>query len=595
MAEVNSNSVRLVDGHIPESWIFRTVDKEIAADDCEVVEEHLRSCVACRSVADRYKETLDQLSEYKRVIVDPDFALSPSHQLVFEDKLDRLAGVLKRPGRFRLPNAADLWRSLRDALAPQARILACAALAIIVAFFVIFRSNVPTVSAKESLIRSVGFEQNSLQGISDPIVVQKIRINAGSHQSERTLYRDPQHNRQVHEIDDSNNQDERFVDSMVQRASLNADELLLPGLFLDMSSRNKASTISMRQNGADAVVAIHLPGNDIVDAELTLRDGDFHTIGALLHLRDQSTIQITELSYHVVGLRTLRAGLFDFPTQERSSELALSSPLKPIADPVSEEIAALSILHKIHAELGGEISVDDSNPKVVKIEGVVDDAARKQEIESALRDLSLVQPYVVTLAEKRKSLRAHVYENRGAVSATSAKPLLDKQLEERFPSLEERQEYVRGVLSYAQSASSYAWVLDELSRRFTSARYSTLHSKTRRELNHLLADEAKSLSEDIAGLERQIDTILGPRTSMSAPNSVEQHEGVRREENLANWQDQVHVIHSDLDKMNDDLNALIVGAGRHNDSSDQLRSETYQLLSSLTTDIQKFQGRLEKL
>ena len=92
----------------------------------------------------------------------------------------------------------------------------------------------------------------------------------------------------------------------------------------------------------------------------------------------------------------------------------------------------------------------------MKIEGVVEDAARKQELEKALRNLASVQPSIETIAQRRTRLQAQVYDSQGAVSATSASPLLDKQLKERFPSPEERQEYVRGVLSYGQSASSYA-------------------------------------------------------------------------------------------------------------------------------------------
>ena len=595
LAAMKSNSVRFMDGHIPESWIFRSVDKEITADDSEWIEEHLRDCPACRSVAQRYKATLDQLSRYKRVIVDPGLSLSHSHQLVFEDKLDRLAGALQSRRRFRLPNLSVLWRFISGRVALHAAAFACAALAAI-ACLVIFRTSVPAVSAKELLIRSTAFEDNSTRGISAPVIVQKIRITAGTHVAERTLYRDMWNKRRAHEIDGSSEED-RFIDETLQRASLNADELLIPATFLRISGENKASALSVKSIEGPMLLMLHQPGRLVTDVELTLRDKDFHAIGSLLHLREQPPIQIVELSYRVVSLGTLRAGLFDSLRTEKGSELAINSHLNLISDPASVEIAALSSLHKIHAELGGEISIDDSDSRFVKVEGVVENDARKQEIDRALRRFSPVQSHIETFAQKRRSLQPQIYENQGTVTATSAAPLLDKQLRERFPSPEERQEYVRSVLSYGQSSSSYAWVLNELSRRFTPARCSSLSPRERKELNHLLADETDSLSEDLAGLKRQADTILSVELPMTAGTSdmlLDSHEQMRGQEESGGWQDRLHAIHSALDRVNDNLTTLIVGADRRKISSDHLRSETYQLLVSLTIETQRFRSSLSR-
>ncbi len=595
MHQSKSNRVRLVDGHIPDSWILLSIDKEISREDCEFVEEHLCSCAQCRSVELRFRAMIDQLREYNKVIVDSPASLSSSHHLAFEEKLDGLANRLASRGQFKLPNASATVRHIWNLLATRERSFACGMI-LLIAAFVVYRFNVPAVSAKEMLIRSEAYEQDSLRGINDPIIVQKVRISAGGHYSDRTLYRDLKHNRHVHQVNSSSEED-LLVDVELQRASLDTDELIVPELFLRASSERNSATVAVRQSDKDTVVlAIHLPGYSITDADLTLRSADYHTIGARLRLTDQSTIQISELSYQVVQFGTLRSGLFDLPKQEMPPVNVKNTPANTVSDLASSEIEALSILHNLHAELGSEIHIEDSNPRAVTIEGVVENLARKQEIESALRRIPAVQLNIETVAQKRTSLHAQVYESPGALSATSAPPLLDKQLKEWFPAPEDRREYIRGVLSYGQSAASHAWVLDELSSRFPRARWMALRPKERKDLNSLLREEATSLSEDLDGLKRQADMILVEPvadTSSTNPAYDKPEEDLLRD-NSADWNDQVRRIHVTLDRVSDHLSTLIVGAGAdaRSTSSDRLRFETYQTLSELSMNVQRFQRHL---
>jgi hypothetical protein len=591
MHQSKSNRVRLVDGHIPDSWILLAIDKEISCEDCEFVEEHLCSCSQCRSVEQRIRATIDQLREYNRVIVDSPASLSSSHHLAFEGKLHSLADQLASRRQFRFPTASATVRYIWNLFATRERILACGMI-LLIAAFAAYRFNVPAVSAKEMLIRSEAYEQDSLRGINDPIIVQKVRISAGGHHSERILYRDLKHNRHVHQVN-GNSEEDRLVDGVLQQASLDTDELIVPELFLRASGERISATVAVRQSDKDTVVlAIHLPGYSITDADLTLRSADYHTIGARLRLSDQSTIQISELSYQVVQIGALRTGLFDLPRQETPAVLMKNVPANAVSDLANSEISALSILHNIHAELGGEISIDDSNPISVTIEGVVEDLARKQEIERALRGIPAVQMNIETVAQKRTSMHAQVYESPGALSATSVPPLLDKQLKEWFPAPEDRREYVRGVLSYGQSAASHAWVLDELSNHFPRARWMALRPKERKDLNSLLREEANSLSEDLDGLKRQDDMILVEPVvgASSTTPAYDKPEEVLLRDDSADWNDQVRRIHFTLDRVSDHLSALIVGAGAgaRSTSSDRLRFETYQTLSELSMDVQRF-------
>lgn len=597
MHQSKSNHACLVDGHIPDSWILLSIDKEISCEDCEFVEEHLCNCTQCRSVEQRFRATIDELRECNRVIVESPASLSSSHHLVFEEKLDSLADRLTSRRQWKFLTASATVRHISKLLATREPILACAIL-LLIAAFAVYWFNVTTVSAKEMLIRSEAYEQGSLRGINDPIIVQKIRISAGGHHSDRTLYRDLKHNRHAHQVNGSSEED-RLVDDMLQRASLDTDELIVPELFLRASSERNAATVAVRQSDRDTVVlAIHLPGYSITDADLTLRSADYHTIGAQLRLSDQSTIQISELSYQVVQFETLRSGLFDLSNRETASVNAENTPASTVSDLASSEIAALSILHNLHAELGGEIHIEDTNPRAVTIEGVVENLARKQEIENSLRRIPAVQLNIETVAQKRTSLHAQVYESVGALSVTSAPPLLDKQLKEWFPAPEDRREYVRGVLSYGQSAASHAWVLDELSSRFPRARWMALRPKERKALNSLLREEARSLSEDLEGLKRQADMILVEPvagTSSTIPAYDKSEEGLHRD-NSADWNDQVYRIHLTLDRVGDDLSALIVGvsAGARSASSDRLRFETYRTLSELSMDVRRFRRRLDQ-
>lgn len=595
MPEMNSNRVRMVDGHLPDAWILHSIDKEISLEDCEFVEAHLRSCAQCRSMEQQLRATIDALRAYNRMIVAPSASLSPSHKSAFESKLNRLSDELAHRRRFSIPNvSAALWH-ICNLLSLQEWIFAGVALSLIVVIG-FYRLNTPTVSAKEILIRSEAYEQNSLHGINDPIIVQRIRISANGRQSERTLYRDLKRNRHVHVIS-GKSEDDRAVDSVLQKASMDTDELILPGLFLRASSACSSSTVAERQSEHDTIVlSLHLPCDTIADADLTLRAADYHTIAARLRLSDQTMIQISELSYQVVQFETLRADLFDVTISNIAPAFAKASLPNAVSDLAGSEIKALSILHRLHAELGGEINVDDSDPKAVKIEGVVENLDRKQELEGALRNTPAIQLNIETIAQKRTTLRPQVYDGRGTLTATSTPPLLDKQLKEWFPAPEDRREYVRAVLSYGQSASSHAWVLEELTNHFPHARCLALRPKEWNDLDSLLLEESNSLNNDLAGLKRQSDMILieSAGSASASTSARELREEELRNESTADWHDQVHALHSALDQVNDNLATLIVGAGVRSTSSDHLRSETYQLLSSLSVDLHKFRRRLSQ-
>jgi len=82
-----------------------------------------------------------------------------------------------------------------------------------------------------------------------------------------------------------------------------------------------------------------------------------------------------------------------------------------------------------------------------------------------------------------------------------------------------------------------------------------------------------------------VEPVAG--TSSTTPAYDMPEEGLLRD-NSADWNDQVRRIHFTLDRVSDHLSALIVGAGARSTSSDRLRFETYQALSELSMDVQRF-------
>jgi len=590
MSEAKQNCAHLVDGHLPEAWMLRAIDGEVSADDQVFIEEHLQSCPVCHAHKERLTNIMDQLFEYRDVLLEPSAGLSSSHEANFIDKLDGLSEGSRCSEQNGLWRLTLLLRKISDTLTPPTWIFGCAVV-ILFGFILVSRTNVPAVSAHEMLIRSDAFERASLNGINAAIIIQRIRISVGGHEFERTVYRDPGHRRRVHEATDSHEQD-LFVDAKLQSTSLDSDELLSPALFLRMGNTSDATEVSAVQKHSGVVeLTIPLTGKDLVDARLTLRASDYHAIGAQVRFTDQSTIQVSELSYQVVRLDTLHAGLFDLPKMENSSVMADNAAPNSILTSTDSMVRALLALHKVHAELGEEIRIDDSDQIVAQIDGVVANDARKREITKALYGIPGIELHVQTLAELRSALRPSAYESQGAVVATSAPPLLDKELKQWFPSSANRNEYVGGILSLGQTAFARAAVLNEIANRFTNTKCTGLSRKGQMALFNLLRDEADSLDEDVAHLQEQANAALVVQSEVSnsssgdgPPNALSEFHTIKTKD----WRDQIHVIHSALGRANDDLSILLVGANIRNQSAEDLRVEARQLLSDLRIKLGSF-------
>jgi hypothetical protein len=320
-------------------------------------------------------------------------------------------------------------------------------------------------------------------------------------------------------------------------------------------------------------------------------------IGITLRLRNLTIIQVSELSYQVVQLDSLRAGLFAMPSKGKTPLLPGDAPLGPTVAPTNSAVRALCALHSIHAELGEELRIDDSDRRVARIDATVQADARMHELAGVLQGVPAIELHVQTVAQKRSALRPGIYANPDAVSATSGPPLLEKQLRDSFPSSASRKEFVGNVLSLSQAASARTWVLGQLSNHFTTMKCATLRAKERKDLDSLLLDETRSLDQDLLRLQEQVDPVLSVAQSTdqlpesdSAPGAVSEFS----RGGPVDWQDQIRAMYTTLGKIDDNLSTLLVGADARNHSSEGLRADTRNLISGLHVSLLSFERRMSE-
>lgn len=599
------------ESHLTDEALLRSLDGELSPKEAADVDGHVQSCWSCRGRRQAIGQSIADLVDYQNAVTAPYLPPPVEQRAIFLARLDALALEMGRPSRLRnCLNGAI--RLLRLSQINQFAWTAGALVLIVSVPLIYFLRTPPVVSADELLNLTAASEVRSLKTAEEPVVVQKLRISMGKKTLTRTVYRDVAHNR-ITSRTNAGNLGESEVKAAYSKTSLDWDSQLDANSYRHWQAASPAGNNKVVRLGSDELRLETTPSTGpVTEADLTVRLADYHAVSENFHLQDHSEIEIAELSYDVIPFASLPPGIFGVPTQIAMPRLSIAATLHSVLPSAAElaeaEVKTDSVLHRLGADLGEQINISTHAGREVLVDGVVGDDARKTELVSALQKIPYTRLHLLTIDEAAQQAPSSPVASAARSSAAAgpvmvaSPPLLDVQLNARFPDKDQRIAYVNQTLSLVQLASARAWALNRLADRYPPARIAVLNDDARRQVQVLLTDHVSALREDINSLQNQLGQILSrtsntaaANTSLTAPLQSDSASTPEFPESQEDWRTRVRRAHSSTEAVHEAIAALLTSSpsSDHNDA-EAIEVNLRTSLTQLRTDLQLLGQDIQK-
>jgi anti-sigma factor RsiW len=594
-------------GHLPDETLLQSLDDELSQKDASLAEAHLYSCWFCRARREEISHAIAAIVEHQNAVAAPYLPPPPDDRRIFLARLDALTTELGNP----FPFEREIQRLFQFMKSAQRGPLAwaAAALLLVVTVTMFYDLRKPhIVSAKELLDLAAASEENGLKARPQSVVIQKVRVQVNGKTLTNTIYRDVAHHR-VASRTDAAGQDAADVKEIFLRSSFGWDTVLDPDAYGRWRASLPNENDSVEHVGGDMLrLETRSAAGPVVEASLTVRTNDFHAVEESLRLRDNAQIQVVEESWVVVENASVPSDIFGPAEAEPPGALTAGLPLitnknslPRESDLANSEMEAQSALHDLGADLGEQIGLTIRPDRVISIDGVLSDDARKRQLTDALQGIHYVQLHLLTVdeaaaqeeqTERRSGANQLARTDQPLVQlAASAAPLLESQLRSRFPDKDQRIQYVNQTLSLAQLASGRAWALNRLADQYPPEKIALLNGIERSKLHMLLTDHISALREDTSALLNQLGQILSLTSNTPAVNAsvadLASHGDPDKPQASDDWQNHIRRIHSSVDVVHESISTLLAGSP----DSDKDNVDTIEL--NLRTALNRLQVELQ--
>jgi hypothetical protein len=592
------------EAHLTDEAILLFLEDELIPAEESAVDSHVRSCWTCLGRRDMFERSMADFADFQNAFVAPHLPPSPEGKAVFMARLDGLAKELGHPPllHFWRRNTGQFFKSLFPA--QPVWITALLLIAIVVPSLYLLRRQ-QTMSPSELLNRAAMSGEDYPSYVDQPVVVQKVRIRANGCSLLRTVYHDIGQKRNASRTDVSASREEAIRTEFVQ-SGLDWDHPLSVERY-----QHWRETLAVKRDAIDHVgnnllrLNTKTPSGAIAEASLTIREKDFHPLEESLLLRDDNRIEIAELSYEVVGIKTLGpdilgAASVSSPLQMPLAALGSTLPQTFSSDALlaMTEVQVRYALHDLGADIGEQIDLHPTPSGLVLVKGIVVDNTRKQQLIAALEGIPHTQIEIETVsqADARQQSDSPTTASATVTLKTKVAPLLQARLRQKFPDEYRRTMYVNQTLSLAQGASARAWALNRLAERYSSRQIALLDASSRQSLRSLLSDHLAVLREDINHLQAQIAPILSSSSNTAAANTyvdAPAEDITKPSGKTEDWRKQVRRVYSSVETVNESVTSLLVGSvSGDNDSPEEVEVGLRTTLTQLQTDIKLLEQQI---
>jgi hypothetical protein len=169
----------------------------------------------------------------------------------------------------------------------------------------------------------------------------------------------------------------------------------------------------------------------------------------------------------------------------------------------SAEVLARVALHRVHADLGEQITIRQAIDSI-EISGVVDSRARKQEIQDALASVPHLVLNVLSAEEIPVTGLREVLSASPASSSDRQTALLAGWLEQHYPDPQDRRVLANQVLSASRDCLRRAYAIDALAKRYPQRKDPEISSMLQ---DHVVAMQARW---------RTLENLVSPAVALSS-------------------------------------------------------------------------------
>lgn len=427
--------------HPTDREIFLYVNGELASKAAAKIHSHLEGCWPCGVKRDQWAESISAFMDYHRSVFGQNSAPPPDALNQFEAKLK---GMTESEVSTRLWEALVPERSFgfRPKLATALGTFLLMLMSAVVLMQLGRWTSAPAVSANEVLQRIHRAEAQRLEGVSSPVVYQKLRVRrrlppiGADGVVTWEIWNDAKNGRHRQRVDDA--PEPRLMDS--KKGSSTYPEAPVSAMIAELQQvlrdnhldpqrpLSAAGYDAWRQSiqhrtekvygttlpdGHSALTLATIPtgpvkANGVTTAELVVRADTWHPVEQRLAVASDEGIrnyEISETDFEVHASSSLGSSFFAETTLP-STPLRLPKepqfvpvPSLSPAELISKEIETHYVLHRLKICLGEPVEVTSNPREGVTVRGLVPDANRKENVLRALQLLPHVTVHIQTVDE----------------------------------------------------------------------------------------------------------------------------------------------------------------------------------------------------
>jgi DNA-directed RNA polymerase specialized sigma24 family protein len=355
----------------------------------------------------------------------------------------------------------------------------------------------------------------------------------------------------------------------------NSSEIESKNLWrLDLSAREFVAFTgnpgggSVEETPRAYVLSYRNPSSGLASASLTIDRRSNRAIGQQFVFRytnEDRVVQFNEKNFQRRSLDATLEPVFDVEpelsesstqlgqlgntvTPSQTSPVAPPAPAALVAAITALEVKALTLLHRIGADLGEEVSLTRGDNGRLQIKAIVETSQRKNEILASLAPIAghpATTIRVETVAEalrgqagKRKpSTRPLIREYDATAGAIPAEPELRAYFTSRLAAQRpmdkpeegaidaEIRKFTIDILRRSQRALLFAYALKGLADRFSDEDLRTLDAESRAALFSMIAAHARRLSVDAAKMRAALQPIIPPDSGSDDAMQIQIEDG----------------------------------------------------------------------
>jgi DNA-directed RNA polymerase specialized sigma24 family protein len=296
-----------------------------------------------------------------------------------------------------------IWRTMISDLNPTLATAVVMASAAFLCLLIWTISRPVSLTANSLLVRAEAWDSGA-PNVTQGVIRQSISIKTGSHSVQRMVYRDAQGHRRAksQELTPS----EEYLKKRLATAGIDWDQPLSASIYQTWHDHQHIREDRIaRADGHMLTLTTTVPASGIVMESITVRESDFHPVQRTVQFKDNERVEIAELDYAVLPWSHVNPDIFE-PGQSMIHDSSVYPAVAGIKTPthLDEEILDLAeletqaALSRLGADNSERIEVERT-PSGIEVRGVVENEARKREIEARIDFISHVRSAIYTFAQ----------------------------------------------------------------------------------------------------------------------------------------------------------------------------------------------------